>query len=279
MVLVLFVLAVVTTTLAVAARQCIRTQASAAERSRLVQARWAHRSCQLLLPRAEHLLRRQEERNGKPVSRLESLVSLGDQRCLVIVADEQAKVNVNWLASKSSESLEARIASLSGVDAGQQVVRLCPLEDSRQPSFPAYGCFEQLFPEADARELLGSAEEPGPAADLTCWGDERMNAKRASVTALACACDLILRRPETNRLVRFKHQHPEADTAALVTAAQAPSERSDSLRKLLADSSACYSVWVVPASEGAASLAVREEPRQNVQRTGARPPRTFHFHW
>ncbi len=280
LVLTLFALALAATALAVAARDCLVTGAHAAAELRRVQERWAMMSCaELLIPRVERQLQREEQRTGRPVSRSQFTLELAGALYETIFSDEQAKVNVNWLDAHARGELASLLESLAGSESAALTVRLFPLEGHQAEAFPRYGCFEQAFPDAGAADLIGTVDEPGPSMVLTCWGDGRINAKRASPQALAVACSRILARPEVDRLVRFKQQHPDADAAELVRAAQTSSERAELIRKLLVDSSACHSLWVVAPGAGTTRLAVNEEPWQNGRTAAPHPPRLFHFVW
>ena len=75
-------------------RQAVRARVAQDE----LQRRWGTASCrEAVLPYAEGLLRAEEGRRRGPVPSLRRRVTLGGQAFDLVVADEQAKANVNVL--------------------------------------------------------------------------------------------------------------------------------------------------------------------------------------
>lgn len=232
--------------------------------------RWAVASCRAtLLPRAASILSDAEaaERDGSIAQRRVEC-DLAGLRCLLVITDESAKVNVNRLlrdAGPAEASLAvARVvsgASAAGTGAAVRLrPRLTPLGPARVDLIgPAIQGFEQVFGTADPTDLLGDALAPavgrsrsgdpagtGWSAAITLWGDGRLNIRRASDAALRCWGDHVGGRGIGRGLVRARDDAPDAGVADLIRrVARSDKTLSDRLSAELTDSSSSFGLWVV----------------------------------
>jgi hypothetical protein len=178
-------------------RASLRHAASAREAAEDLQRRWGVTSCRLaVLPAAEAVLLEQERRVRRPVAVHRATVRLGEQTFELVLADEQAKANVNVLLDEADAArVEQRLrTALAGSGAGH-LVRLRPVaaavigarlpagattSPATRPIVPqlvtGYG---QVYDDAWPAKLMG------PAGELvTFWGDGLLNLRRASPAAL-----------------------------------------------------------------------------------------------
>ncbi len=254
-------LLVLSTTLLVAVgRAAARHAAEARLAQRRLQRTWAltgGRSA--VAPYAEQLLVTAEQATGRPVPRLRADVSLGDVTVTVVVADEQAKADVNELLGRDPpDAVESRLTqAMSGTPAFAHV-RLRPVADP--PPARPIGGYGQLFDDVSPAVLLVPGPGGGPAATdaVTCWGDGGLNLMRATPAALrlslspslsqlqlarlARARDAALAAPPTSHAAAAAPRQPDAVSALLAAAGVTPRDRA---RLPLVARSRCHSVLLI----------------------------------
>jgi hypothetical protein len=213
--------------------------ASSAERD--LQRRWAVTSARAaVLPAAEDVLANAEVRGGQAVRTTASTVVLSGQRVTLVVADEQAKVNVNALLAREGRAGAERLVRGLVRSADSTVpLQLSPAPGDREG--PAVISFEQVFPGAGPSELAGQ-----PAtADVTCWGDGKLNVRRASRDALRTAVGTALDLSQVESLLDARRKDPRLPVAELLAQLSLTDEQWQAAGELLTDKSACHSLWVV----------------------------------
>ena len=123
--MVLLVLAVCGAILASAGRRNADVALRAGRERRELQLRWGALSCRAaVLPMAEEILQEQldPERIGSPDVR--HTVALGDMKFHLVIADEQAKANINALASRSEGAgLLGSIRIIQGAGGGEPALK------------------------------------------------------------------------------------------------------------------------------------------------------------
>src|SRR4051812_9485412 len=93
------------TLLVTLARQTIQRSGEARQSQEDLQRRWGQISCQrALLPHAEAILLNQEKLHQRAFATYRAQIQLGPQSFEIILADEQAKTNVNALLDLSDKS-------------------------------------------------------------------------------------------------------------------------------------------------------------------------------
>jgi hypothetical protein len=173
-------------------RASLRRAAAAREAADDLQRRWGATSCRLaVMPAIESVLVDQERKVGRPVALHRARLRLGGQTFDVVLADEQAKANVNALLDEADRArVETRLReAMTGSGMGQ-LVRVRP-----DPSVVPIGAgvsggastapatqpllahrvtgLGQVFDNVPPERLIGASEL------ITCWGSGRVNVRRA----------------------------------------------------------------------------------------------------
>lgn len=195
--LVLLMIAVVA--LAQVARQSAGEALHALDAGEELQRRWAVTSSRAtLLPRAVGVLNEASGTDWRVSCELSGMPFE------LVFTDEQAKYNptamgllqVNGDPLVTPRQMTSVVRNLSQTRHGsgramasQVVLRPTVAFESKpgdrvqrtlnDAEFAVYQGYGQLFDAASAQELLGEAGRPGMAANLTCWGNGRLNINRA----------------------------------------------------------------------------------------------------
>lgn len=221
--LTLIILALVAVVMVDVSRRSVGHAAAAIEAERDLQRRWGAASArEAVMPRIVTILSEEQERRGEPVTELAVSLELGGQGFDLVVADEQAKANLNDLYRERGLDALTRVASETvGVDVQGLRVALSP--DSRftrgtgsdpesdTPDVPAFESWSQVFGQTPPDVLLRVDEEGWrPVADLTCWGDGRLNINRASRQAIAIHAGDLLSTRDRNRLIELRQAQIDA---------------------------------------------------------------------
>ena len=229
-----------------------------------LQRRWGAVSCRnAILPYASQILARREALENRPVPDLRSALRLGEQRFVMVIADEQAKANINSVLARAEKAaVESRLRqALSGSGLGN-TISLRPQPISRdviqnQPKdLPAWiSGFGQVFSDVGPDRLIAE-----PAQIMTCWGTGGINLMRVSNASLRLAAPE-LTNLEIGRLLEARNKAfgpRQEKTPGLTGAAGKPN--LDAVSGLLAQakidpkvrvtvgfvsSSTCYSLWIV----------------------------------
>jgi hypothetical protein len=270
LVMVLVLLAVAAAALAEICRASLRNSLAASREAEELQRRWGVISCEAtVLPHAEILLQQAEAVRRHPVAAMDLEIELGGQDFSMHVADEQAKLNLNFLyqtRGRTSAESAARVAARR--PATHLRVDLQPL-DGAQPLVS----LGQVFASTGAE--LSPPDVQAAAADVTCWGDGKLNWRRASATAIAGQFQS-LGIAAQKRLIALQSVNPPLELAKIMDDPQiAQGGQKDLLAKLVAEQSTCHSIWVIGhAQSGPPSydLAVLDQ-------TGNGPARTMRFSW
>jgi hypothetical protein len=249
-----------------------------------LRVRWALRSCQeTILRQSEDILAAEESRSGRPVLRAVRSVELDGDSYVIVVADEQAKVNVNRLAQElGSAAVRERVGRLvEGIPEAPRVIAQ-PARGGR-PQSSLFETYEQVFEQPGVESL--SAEDPdfNIARDVTCWGSGALQFRRASRASLEALCTPLLTGPELERFVRSRDQGSSLPRA--IDATLASQEKRKRLERLLTARSLCHSVWVVRHAGSAdlgsacAGFTAQIELGEDQRGRDPQPVRRVFFEW
>lgn len=226
-----------------------------------LQWRWGVRSCrETVLARAEPILAAAEASSLEPVRTLRAKLTLGDQAFELALSDEQAKVNLNTLYQRGGAERARRAAwGLSTAGRTRVDVRLTPIEpsaiDRATPNgraaaqLPALGSLAQVFGVTPPEALVGEGAIY-PLADLTCWGDGKLNFRRASPAALNETLSGALETSKGEDLVSLRRQNPGLSAAKGMALLEIPAAQIAAAESLLTDGSRCQSLWVLGRPTG-----------------------------
>jgi Tfp pilus assembly protein PilX len=252
-----FVLILVLAMLAIAAllsvgmvRRSLDQSITVAKKQTEMQRRWGEISCrQAILNRAEILLRTAELRDGILSPTLQTTVKLGDQTFLLILSDEQAKLNLNT-AFRNGDMSAVRQAVFT--DSAVWQLRLRP--DSRATktnTYPsAFASWGQVYdfstfannPDKNYLQLTQLGER------ITCWGNGLLNINRADTETLRTICELVAPPQSVTRLIELRQENPGYDFERLLKEVDVPDRERRAFRKVLTDKSRCHSLWTITSN-------------------------------
>ena len=257
-------LALVAIAALVLARVCrddMRRSLCAARDADELQRRWAMLSCQATyLRQAEAVLESSELAAGRATPALQTEVNLGGQRFELRFADESAKLNVNAIYRRSDLTSVERLARDGARRSGTSLaVHLRPMNRGAEfaadeDPMPAFDSFGQIFDESG---IPSAAAIELATRNVTCWGDGKLNWRRASAAALAEA--LHGDRQSAARILALQKRGSAANAQDLRQSIGTAPDAAKKADDLFTDSSTVQSLWVTcgdPQSP-AARFAVR----------------------
>src|SRR5262249_7589166 len=144
-----------------------------------LQRRWGILSCQRTqLPRVESELAKAEAANS-PVRQIDQTVQLGSLRFELRLSDEQAKVNLNRLVTQISRSQAEQMLQESIVDFRLHMPLLVRLPRFFSTTQPSIEHVEQILEAPAGHPVIDPTDERLIATRFTCWGDGKLNIRRA----------------------------------------------------------------------------------------------------
>jgi hypothetical protein len=279
------------TLLVTLARSSILRSLEAKQSHQDLQRRWGQISCQrALLPHAETILINHEKRYQHPFSTLRATIQLGAQEFNLVLADEQAKTNVNALLDLSDKSrTESQLrTTFSNLAAQIRLHTSTPPTSAptTRPVLPRYlTSLGQIFDSTPPQNLSTPRfDRPAPADLLTLWTDGQLNIRRCSPAAVALLDNSTLTQLDIRRLIEARDalysKNPPPPSAAplpaepirrLLIQAQIPPTKSN---LHLTSSSKSHSLWII----------VRDPRRQwyslaVLDRGDEDHPRSYSFTW
>lgn len=190
-----------------------------------------------------------------PISELRLQVNLAEYVYELVLTDEQAKLNVNhWLDDVSTARLtgwlQHAIQGLPAGSVGERFIRVQPLrssiEDNQSHPLLRLGAYGQLFPQASPQSLIGDRVGQGLVRDITCWGDGKINLRRASERVLERQCENILSQRQTQELLEARNNDPYLPRESLYQSiSNLDRETQKRLDALLTDHSTVYGLWII----------------------------------
>ena len=230
-------------------RTSLRRAAAAREAADDLQRRWGANSCRLaVIPAIESVLVDQERKLRRPVAAHRARLRLGEQTFELVMADEQAKANVNVLLDEAERpQVETRLREAMIGSGTGQLVRLRPdpavvpsrgggasTAPATQPLLPRRVTgFGQVFDDVPPERLISASEW------VTCWGNGLLNARRAPQPALKLATPLA--GVEIAALLRSREASSSAGLLKSANIMMRPGLH-------LTESSTCHSLWITTRS-------------------------------
>ncbi len=307
--LVLVSLVIAATALVSVARQSYRMGTDALRARRELQQKWGSASLnRAMLPVATTIFEERDKAARKarlPVPSPELLgnIVLGDVQLQFVLADEDARANVNSLyhfsdrdsAAKTVKELSQAIGAVAlnaeteAVGADRMVRPVNTQPGSTRPDANA-----NASPNADADANEEDPEEEtlrtapiafrswGQVFDLsrvsnlqqatrrlTCWGSEAINVRRADEETAVEVAGLIIGRPAARRMITDFRKSPANQIRRTIDRYSTNAQHRLQLKRLLSESSLCYSLWVrsVQKAEVRDSFAVLTPGSEGAFRT------------
>ena len=266
LVMTVFVLAIAGLFLVSISSLSVERSLEAIKARRDVRLKWASSSCKrLALGTAKQLI---ESNDGVQAY---AGLKLAEANIEIWVADESAKLNLNFVASNASD---AEIKStLREWAAGELELDLSPLhEDSQDFKNDAFESWGQVFRQNDAEanypELVIRETR-----ELTLWG-KRLNLDAASPEVVYATVEALASESVANRFVNSLDEIAEGGLDAVISNSAATQEQRRRLKESLSTSPQCYSVWmrVVQPNRVHWSLTVRGKLAASIWRT-------YNFTW
>lgn len=275
LVLVLVILAIAGTVLGVSAYRCSRQVLQASEARQRLQDKWSELCLRcVLLPQVESILQTLEEETNTSVPEIRQTLTLGDSEYTLILADEQAKVNINALVFVHGNDAAVMIqeswpwATCIETDLDQYKYKKSSQDDTAdtntvgeskespasQPAAekPKTIAVPIVFESPDAlliyknpRQLILVDSSPSLLGRLSFWGDGRMNIHRAEMDALTQLLSPLLSATDLGNFENFRQEHPEGNLSELMGVLALGDKTAPLVRGLLTDSSRCFSLWVI----------------------------------
>jgi hypothetical protein len=234
-----------------------------------LQRRWATTSCRYtLLRNAEAILDQAEQgversptestEEGRRIYANPPTVHLWIRCTLagvdydLILTDEQAKVEVNRLIEHTdlATAQMALTRLLGGMSAGPHRLALRTTERRAEQgvsqSAAEIGSFGQVFERVSPEVLLGSEQRPGLASMVTCWGDGRLNIRRAPAEVLQTACEREMGPRLLRSLIAERDEDPYRPLPTILAELPRTDDREKvQIQQCVTDDSRCYGLWVV----------------------------------
>jgi len=267
LVLVLLVLVLAGTALAASARRSCNRALAAVDATEQVQLTWAVLSARAVgLAGTETWLAADAEAAEAPVAVARRTVTLGGFELCLVAGDEQAKANVNLLSARGGSGnqggpggdadLADALRGLLGRERRALLVQLRP-QTPREGVISAlarrYESFDQVFAAAEPSALVDAVGgDPCPTDRMTCWGNGRVNVRRAGREVMRHALAGLVTETELDVLCRLRLERPGCAADEMLAALELPDARLRPLAKAVTDASSCHSLWIVVRAAGAA---------------------------
>lgn len=229
------------------ARYSLGIASHAQEAAEELQRRWGLLSARhVLMERAGDILAdqvRPDEANTPPWPKpacLSTTFRLGPLQFTTLVADEQAKVDLNTVYARQPERLPAVIRHVSS-DAGGFMVRLTPEKTAKSP-FSSWGQVFDLTHSSTGREP--STRLPEISREITCWGTGRLNLCRANDAAIREVASLALSAKDVGELVSHRKGWGGQSVDELLAQLDLRRPQLLAASRLFDCDSRSYSLWV-----------------------------------
>jgi hypothetical protein len=226
------------------------TKAMDASRSeRQMQQQWLMLTLRTtLLNRAAAVMEFEQQNNSEPIAHKALSFAIGSTKIELIFTDEQAKANFNtyWSAHSPRDSLDMLRRMLDQTGSGLPIaLRPTPRDLPELYSEAAFGRFEQVFPRATPRELVGTPHLfDGPASAFTLWGSGRLNFQRASAQAIEEICGPGLSLANRQKLLSIRKTQPSISLEKMMRLLKADKDTRLTLTSALTDQSSTFGLWM-----------------------------------
>jgi hypothetical protein len=269
-----------------------RALAAADEQVRLQQRVGAESIERALLPRAAALFDARQKAAEQQLSldatnpppgsspyRIRAAVSFGGVTFDVVLADEDAKLNLNRVYhAAGKQRVDRAVAELSGPVAARALRTLPAVRPLPQSGIGQREDFDDADDEDDGDEgdekiprafrswgevfdlprlaaVAGTdAALPNVTQSITCWGGGALNLRRASDEAIRAAAACILSEGAARRLVSRYRDNPAVPLEVLLVGEATSESERIRLRRMLGESSSHFSLWLDASTTSRRSL-------------------------
>jgi len=254
LVLILVLIALCGVIMAASARRSAHNAMQASASMRELQFRWGAASCQaVLLGEAERMFD-EALKSGLPLcSEATGEVVLGNMTFNVTVSDESAKANINRLAQQYANNNAGLLAAIDKLqDGGGDLLSVELRETQSAVETDMAGLpmlltsFDQVFATRNVSELAGSMAR----RRMTCWGDGRINIRRAELPVMAQVLAGQLTGTQLQVIDRLRRSKEAFSVIDALAAVQLTTAQREAIGKLVTDTSNCHGLWI-SAEDGA----------------------------
>jgi len=256
------------------ARQSLRMATAAVNTESELQQRWGVISLQRTLLKGAPVIFKNSDKasliagsKGPFPSKVRSEVLLGGIKFNLLLADEEAKLNLNSAYHRRGKNTAQQLAErMKGVGALR--VRLMPevpSADNRQrndsgasdeesaeseTSLPAaFRHWGQVFDLASISVAVPPGQMiPNASSKLTCWGRGAVNITRAPDEIIEETCRTALGPGVARKLVSQYRENPTQNIRQIAVLLKVDEEDVNALRQLATTESATYSLWLESTS-------------------------------
>tara|TARA_R110002049_G_scaffold4601_5_gene32725 strand:+ start:1013402 stop:1014343 length:942 start_codon:yes stop_codon:yes gene_type:complete len=278
---VLGVIILVVTVLGLLAKVSLRRGVQAVDAQLALQQRWGAMTMQrALLNRAPKVFEQRDEKlkelgvEGEPPPPfIRSALSLGGVTFDLMLADEDAKLNLNALYHQGGLDQLTRALDDVVPAAGREALRLLPAvgpmsgtqpkaskrlsadsarsssrdddqgEDPEIP--PAFRSWGEVFDIAKMSASVGSdAALPNLTTGMTCWGSGQLNIRRASDASILAVVGSVIQDGGAARFLKRYRDNPASDVKVLLVTEVKNEGQRDQLAGLVAEASTNFSLWI-----------------------------------
>lgn len=248
--LVLVTLTICSVSLASLATRSMQANVDSLERLRGLQSRWGRISCSRALLRSapaafeaiekQNLASKRLTKTTFPIALSETLL-LGGQRFTVVLADENAKLNLNALRQHGRPGTITQ--ALRKVMGPNSIRTLRNLDrDTNSQTLHSWG---EVFDLNLLRALQGSDRVLAEMThDLTLWGSGKLNIRRASPISLEVTCKGAVTDGLARRIVERHDESPTLNVDLLLRQTVLNETDRERLELLLGDGSTTFSIWI-----------------------------------
>ncbi len=253
LVMVLILLTVAAISLSGLARRSLQLAADAADAQADFERRWQTSTLQqALLANVESLLANQPQHVPEDVqtwplpSFVEGRIMAGEYQYHFLLADEDAKVNVNQILRQKPDAWMPVVMTLSqSANAGGLLPAVSPVSSRQGQNRATLQSWGQVF----QSKQQDSSEASGPqirdaTRQLTCWGSGRLNVKRASDEAISALCNLVLSDRVVGQLIQERSTGDLTGIDDLISRLELKAEERFAFQRLLTDRSNCFTLWL-----------------------------------
>jgi len=237
--MVLAILVIASTVLAATIRRSSREVMDAGTAMQNLQLRWGTLSLRQLCmasPQSELVA----PESGEPLPCLHKTLKLGNLSFHLVLADEQAKANVNMLAARYGDS--DALSILTRLQAQLRPIAYAQGSGAGRIRQSWHEVFEYRHP----RELVDWAGlQPSISDRVTCWGSGRVNFKTASSEILQTTLADVLSEADIAKVHELTVARPSCTLEEVFGLLQLTAQDAAKVRSVLTDRSDCFSLWVI----------------------------------
>ncbi|MDO5554805.1 MAG: hypothetical protein Q4G68_13690 [Planctomycetia bacterium] len=243
--LVLVMLAIAALLTTQTARRSLDQAILAARKQEELQRRWGEISLRhAVLNRAEILLQTAQLQDGIPHSTIRGVVKLGAATYELVLADEQAKMNLN-VAYRYGKQAAVEQALFKEEVLLPVRLKPDPKADPNKLYPPAFASWGHLYDFVFLADI-GNRQNFRPSQLgflTTCWGNGQLNVKRADTDTIRMTCEWVVAPQAVTALLEFRQENPTMEFEMALKKVDMLERDRQLLRRILTDRSRCHSLW------------------------------------